>query len=372
MDNIKFKSHNFFDRMQMSKEEKVEIRKQYSFFKSQASERSKPKKCLICGKECTSFCKSHTIPQFVLKKIDSDGELVLGTSFYNIPFLKENVGIKKTLLFNIICDECDNTKFQDYENPKAYSSVITKEMLRQIALKNCLSMYGKRLIELNQYLLAIESYKEDELMDTTSKTINVLSNIIPNILVTKQDLKDYDKDIKNILRNKTEYYLIDEIELDYVIPIAYQGCVNLISGFENELINNVYNKNPKYRLQGLHIAIFPLEKTSKIILFTEYGNNRLRSFYKPYKKLPLEKKLYCINYIIIQYTEDYVINPKYLEKIKLNEETINLIKKSSIPYFEEDELSSIDDYEKEVLETAKKHFCLKTEGNIYDFLKNME
>ena len=56
-------------------ERKMGIRKFTSRITRKARDCAKPAYCMICGKKCTSFCKSHSVPQFALKVIAKNGEI---------------------------------------------------------------------------------------------------------------------------------------------------------------------------------------------------------------------------------------------------------------------------------------------------------
>ena len=49
--------------------ERIAINKAVSKINRQARERSKESVCCLCGKVCSSFCNSHSVPEFSLKKI---------------------------------------------------------------------------------------------------------------------------------------------------------------------------------------------------------------------------------------------------------------------------------------------------------------
>lgn len=44
-------------------------------------EELKPRKCLLCDKDTTSFCNSHTIPRLSLKNISETGKLTQSRLF---------------------------------------------------------------------------------------------------------------------------------------------------------------------------------------------------------------------------------------------------------------------------------------------------
>ena len=55
-------------------EREIEVKKQVSKFFKTAEQRAKRDVCALCGKPCTSFANSHSVPQFVLKNIDVNGK----------------------------------------------------------------------------------------------------------------------------------------------------------------------------------------------------------------------------------------------------------------------------------------------------------
>ena len=63
----------------------------------------------------------------------------------------KDTGVNKAGTFHIICRDCDSRTFQLYEDPNAYNSKPTDQMLAQIALKDVLLMISKRNQEREQY-----------------------------------------------------------------------------------------------------------------------------------------------------------------------------------------------------------------------------
>lgn len=331
------------ERISLNKQ--IEVRKIISSIEKDARSKSKPKKCILCGEEQTSFCNSHTIPEFVLKTIGRDGYFCTGASLSINVSNKETVGLKNTITFNIICDKCDNELFQKYENPDEYDNRINNEILSEIALKNYLRTYSKRLIEKEIYTFLS---KEGNIVDTKLVAIDLdINEAIQHIEYAKK---------------KKLFYKIDEIDLDYRVPFAYQGEIYLTNGFDDKIINDIYLMDKKYKMQGLHICVFPLETKTKIILFIKDGDQRYRDFYKYYRKLSLEEKLYVINYMILIYEEDWVINPNY--SFVINDMTT----KDIIATYSE----GFSDYYFSLYDTIKD-YRLYSKGNVYNFLtKKME
>ena len=223
-----------------------EIKKKLSYMEKE--EKSDEKECLLCKKKITSYCKSHTILQFILKQVSNNGHLSTGVTTLRIPILQDFYGVGNALVFRCICDECDNTKFQLYENPDKYQADLSQEMIKQIVLKNNLRMLDKSKHDFN---LIVKNY---------DKTIILyLGARINNIAL---DVRDYaDMVIKN---NKINYYVIDDFMLPYMTPLAFQGILNLLIDFDGKVVNNLYNLDPNYRLQNLHAIVFPNNGTTHI------------------------------------------------------------------------------------------------------------
>ena len=53
----------------------IEVRKKVNKMLSEARKKAKPPKCILCGKEQSSFCNSHSVPKMVLKNIAKAGKL---------------------------------------------------------------------------------------------------------------------------------------------------------------------------------------------------------------------------------------------------------------------------------------------------------
>lgn len=154
---------------------KIEINKKVSSLIAEATKNAKLECCILCSKPCSSFCNSHSIPQFALKRIAEDGKVMLPLQD-EILTIGKDTGVNKAGTFHIICRDCDSRTFQLYEDPNAYNSKPTDQMLAQIALKDVLLMISKRNQEREQYnddqLAAINylvfSYTENVFMNPTT------------------------------------------------------------------------------------------------------------------------------------------------------------------------------------------------------------
>ena len=100
-----------------------------------------------------------------------------------------------------------------------------------------------------------------------------------------EECYDIFNDAKNNLTSANpNYHLISFDQLGYVVPIAFQGMIALITGINGEVINDQYNYDLNYSVEYLHIAVFSLENTSVIISFSDDKNTRITEFENELKK----------------------------------------------------------------------------------------
>lgn len=326
-----------FSKYGFSKEETLFLRKAYSDIKHRSERLSKPSNCLICGAAKTSFCKSHLLPQFILKQISRNGELLIGKSIVNFPITNEDEGVGNALTFRCICDKCDNEKFQTYESYCSYSGPISEKLLKEIAIKNFLASYSRQIIEIEM---------RRDIRKFYNKTFDVYE------LDALFSIKAIRKEIKGV-----SHYIVDDIELDYVTPIAFQGELALLTGLDGEVINEYVNNPSDYNPHILHIAVFPLKNKTRILLFINDGDIKYRPFYKHFRKLTLQEKLYVINYIILLYKEDWALSPGYIEFVK-EKKTDEIIRKTQtiegLSYVKTKDVISV--------------FKIETSGEVHNFL----
>ena len=333
---------------------KIEINKKVSFLITEATKNAKLECCILCHKPCSSFCNSHSIPQFALKRIAEDGKVMLPLQD-EILTIGKDIGVNKAGTFHIICRDCDSRVFQLYEDPNAYNSKPADQMLAQIALKDVLLMISKRNQEREQYKLVGE--QAEFLKDFADEKI-YWGNF---------DLRDYGEDLEYARssldgRKSNRYYLCFYTVLDYVVPYAAQSSVTLISDFEDSIVNNIYSQEQKYRIKAIHVSVFPLKSTSAILLFIEDGVKRYRKFYRSLRKLPNDDQLAAINYLVFSYTENVFMNPTTHKELRKNDLFMDMCRKSTD--FRSHTPFPLDD----PLEAAVKEFSLSKRNEIPNLL----
>lgn len=293
----------------LSKEQLIEAKKMICQLIKQAKTQMIHETCLICGQKLP-FCNSHTVPKFCLKNIADNGKVNLFNALIGTELLPADSGIKSTGTFHIICHQCDNTIFQDYENPQAYYNTPSNMLLNQIALKNVIRDIYKHETELGM----IRNVKE--MIHQKAPLIAIMADDYFDSLIKARarDIKEcYDifyvvKENLNI--ESPNIHIVSFDKLNYIVPIAFQGMVALITGVSGEIINNQYDYNPEYSVEYLHLVIFPLKSSSVIITFSDDNNSRLLTFENELKNMSIARRLEIINRIVFWYAEDYFFSPK--------------------------------------------------------------
>lgn len=305
---------NFSDLADKERDEmghhKIPFSKLRSRLSAQCRKESKPDNCFCCGRATTTFCNSHTLPAFVLKNIALNGKLYTTNRVMDVPVFDDESGINNTSTFHLICRECDSHVFSDYENPENYKLRPTGRMVAQMAMKNYLRQIGKRRFERSLYAIMQAEYNVD-----FSGQLDVID----------LDLREYLRGFRLAQRALSkgwddQYFLFFYEKLNYVVPVASQGQLTPLVGLVGEQINNVFNKSGKYKIQSLHVSIFPLENESVVMLFLEKDSNRYRPFRKAFECLTLEDKLAAINYLVFCLSEDVFLSKNLSDKHLDNEE----------------------------------------------------
>ena len=350
----------FFQTLSVNKydftdKQKIELNKHFSGILKKARQEAKLDKCYFCEKPISSFCNSHSVPKFCLKNIAVRGEVNYSNKLVKIPVEKEEKGINEAGVFKLICKECDSKIFRDYEDENNYNNIPNMKMLAEITIKNYLKSISKRLIEIELY---------NQIPDRTTDPFDI-HMMMEKLRVSRMDLNEY---IQNYKRAKKileknwndEYFVLFFEKLDYVVPIAFQSNIALICDLDGNIINDIYNESPNYKVQDIQICIFPLEKESIVLVYIDSQNNRYRRFYKKFRKMELDEKLSVINYIIFAYSEDIFFS-KEIEDIALKStELIELSQKST-------DMLVIKDI-KDKHKALQKEFCMENRNSIPNLL----
>ena len=326
------------EKLKSMEENKIDFKKFHSRLSVKARKDSKPSHCLYCGQKHNKFCNSHSVPASFLRNIAVDGKVYTINKIIDLPLFDTEQGVKNSGTFQLICRQCDSTIFRDYENHSNYNKHPTDKMLAQIALKNHMRLIGKRRFE-------IELYKnmKEEVSKEQGKNHNADTYLKEMLRVSNLDLLEYIKDFKHckkiIEKNwGNEHYLFYYEKLNYTVPIAFQGEVCLIFDFFGNKINDIYNKSKKYKLQTIHVSIFPMESQSIIMLFIKNNSTRLRQFYKQFNSLEHNDKLSAINFIIFSLSEDVFMSKSIHDRFIENKSLKSVAGLTSIQFSETNDI----------------------------------
>ena len=328
---------------------KIEFSKKMSRIASESRKDAKTGKCLYCSNETNSYCNSHSIPASFLRNIADDGKLHTHAGLIDLPLLKDDAGINKAGTFHIICRDCDSKIFKDYEDKSNYGESPTQKMLAQIAMKNYLKSIGQRAYE-----ISFNNSAEEEISFDFSNINKIKdSDLKENIQGFKRAKKIDAKCLKD------EYYLFLNEKLDYVVPMAFQSQIALAVDLKGGVINNLYNHDSKYKIKMAHIAIFPLENYSVVMMFVDQKDKRYRAFIKQLNRLETAEKLEIINYIVFLYSEDFFLSKKIREGVITDEKLKNISGKTGI---------STIDINGNILEVLRKNYDLSNVKSIPNLL----
>ena len=293
-----------FNKKYISRDDEIELNKQMSKTMSEIRKSLKTGKCFYCGKTISSCCNSHNVPRYCLENIAKNGSVLGPNAIYELPKMgmaigKNSPGINESGTFYLICDECDNTIFKDYENPKNYKEglIPTQKMLSQIAMKNYLKFIHKRQLEI---ALWEKAYHD---LDNRNDPFSYIGRMecATRLQVSKMDLKEYIKDFERAklfsgLVKEPGYHLIYYTLLNYVAPIAIQAPIVISIGLDGEIVNDIFSTDPDYKINDLHLCVFPQKETTAVLLFVENGDTHHKQFEKDFEKLDDESKIGIINY----------------------------------------------------------------------------
>lgn len=290
----------------------IEVRKKVNKMLSEARKKAKPPKCILCGKEQSSFCNSHSVPQMCLRPIADKGKVLhapLAMGF-DIGVVDLDGGVNKSGTFNYICRECDAKFFQDYENPDNITQPPTDKILAEIAVKNMLLQLNKRDIEL-------------ELLDIKQQELGIYKNPDKLSELKTLDQKEYQEEVlfhQDIANNNKEggYQILFWEVLPYKVPIATQSAMVLPYDMEGDILNDVGNMDKSVRMQYVHIAVLPLEEKSVVLAFYHKRDKIYRRLRHQINTTSQEKVLQYINYLIFEHTENIYFSKTIEEELKNN------------------------------------------------------
>lgn len=286
--------------------EPLEAKKTITRWIRESKQEAKPAKCILCGRDQSSFCNSHSIPQFVLSNIGLNGKLTQFSAVVS----DENIlldkvtdtekGVKNSGTFQLICRECDSKMFSEYENKDNLEKRPSDKMMAEIELKNLLMALHKRSYELKLY----------------QKTDSNLPNLDASSMVKicERDIEDYLMTIEKIKKiisgqEKMQYKIIYWKKLRYKAPIACQTQISLYKSPSGKIINDIYNMESTYKLQNIQLCVFPLENETIVMLFCMKTSRRYELLVREFQKMSASEQLQYICYLMFENTENIMISP---------------------------------------------------------------
>jgi len=306
-------------------EKKIQLKKSLSRKMKVMKEDLKPGKCLLCDKDTTSFCNSHTIPQLSLKNISDSGMLTQAGYLIGSDLSDNDRGVSNSGTIQIICRKCDSFYFQEYENEMNLTSYPSDKMLSQIALKNFLLELVRSDNTSNKALYLRIPEISSKTLENTSQKIKDLHNSFD------YDIEDFQNEIllhKTAIEDNHKgtgaYQIIFHEVLPYKTPIAFQGSLTLIRDMCGYPVNDTSNHSKNNRIQKLHLAILPLKEKTMVLAFYHKRDRKYKSLKSQFNSTPRLKKLEFLNYLIFAYAENYYFSPKIKEKIRTNEKLVLL------------------------------------------------
>lgn len=301
-----------------SESENIKARKLINDRFSEAKKEAKPTTCRLCGKKVTSFCNSHSVPQLSLRSIADNGKVLQATALLEMQAVDIEKGVKNSGTFQYICNDCDSSFFQDYENKENLINYPTDKMLGEIAVKDFLLELHKREV---QKALFVNMQKQQR----SFRNFNYLLEQI------SWDERDYNEEIefhKNIVEQNLTggYQILFWKSLPYRVPIATQSVVALTLDLEGNIVNDIQEFSQSARMQFLHIAVFPLESESIVMAFYHKRDKKFRKLRGQINSISEDKKLEFINYLIFAYTENFFISKSIRIELQRNPKLIALSK----------------------------------------------
>lgn len=288
-----------------------------------AQNNTKPDKCILCGKNQSRFCNSHSVPRMVLQSISDNGKVLQANALIGLEVIDTEKGISNSGTFYFICSDCDNKYFQDYENPDNLQKKPTDKMMAEIALKNILIQLYKRKIEIELIHILHKEYGKYE-------NIELLDHM------KSLDIDEYTAEIdfyKKIINQDDPgcFQILFWRLLPYQAPIAAQSTLALINDRSGRAINNVLDSSKCTRIENLHLCVFPMEKVTSVLVFYHKRDRKYKNLWHQFNVTTDEENLKYVNWLIFKYTENYFFSNS-IRSIIESEKKLQILSRDYIDY----------------------------------------
>ena len=301
----------------------IDINKRFSRIRKEANKYTKGTNCVLCGKECTSFCNSHTIPKFIIKNIAENGKVYIPSMTIDeidldnrLKAFKSNPGVEEALTFESICRECDNNVFNCVENEQILENNFDDKTLNLYALKILLHTQHSKTKSAN--FINVGAKNTDKSYIANLKSMPWVFDMIE----ATKEIEDYKSAMKNntfirhkviidkLIDHKTNFACTAEIAL----PFSYNGIkINDLSGI------NSYST----RFGGIFILVLPMqEDKTRIVVYYRRKYSSYNTVANELMTIKQEEQLQAISNMLLIYTEEFVYNSSVLDKIKLAKDII--------------------------------------------------
>ena len=310
------------DYKNLTQEEIINIRRIKSKNYKDALKKARLPYCFLCGKEVKGFCNSHSIPSFILKEISDEGYVYNFSSLLGMEqIIGEKVGLNTAGVFSMICNDCDQKFFKDYESKDKIVGIYNKIKNKKIdnEVDKVLALIYIKSILKSLFRKRIDVYEMKEIYDN----FDVIHN---EPYVSNMNVNDYMIEFKKceeVLHGNQNIIVYESIELPYKVSFCTQSLISLQNDIDNQCINNVFCMDPNYHIVDICICMFPFDDKSYIFIFgLENSKQRYKNLFRKYKKLTHQQKLKLIQTIIFSYSEEVYISKELLYYIKQDSKLI--------------------------------------------------
>ena len=286
-----------------------------SNFANSINKFSKVDECVICHKKMTSACNSHVVPQFILKNVSENGKVAYGIALNSISIngIYKETGINNAHTFRLICKDCDNRLFKDYENLNhllnfdELSDTLKSKILCEMALKTRLSHISMK-------------YKSIVTRDMVAGGKIAKMEEEGKVFAERVDMNDHFDTNETLIRDinygiNPFVMLFNEV-LDYNVSIATQTIINYNYDLNGKQIFDPSAVSFENIGNYFYLMILPLGDKTRIMFYIEKDKyEKVNDLVEQFKALSFEEKLHFIFISLIIHDEQFYMSPSFVERI---------------------------------------------------------